>query len=107
MSIAIVAESTDSLDAGDRVFRRDGDVFEGQRRTGPAEAAQHLVLESLDVDLAEVRVTVPRAEFVTGAQIQLASEGAGARRGSTGSQLQGKHRRVFRCEVDRACGVCF
>ena len=68
MSIAIVTESTDSLDAGDRVFRGHGNVFEGQRRNGPAEAAQHLVLESFDVDLAELRFAVPRDEFVKGDQ---------------------------------------
>lgn len=64
MAIAIVAKGTDSLDAVNRAFRRNGNVFEGQRRDWLAETAQHLMLKAFDVDLAELRLPMPCDELV-------------------------------------------
>src|SRR5215212_9928417 len=64
MAIAIVAKGADSFDAVNRAFRGNGNVFEGQRRDRLAETAQHLLLETFDVYLAELRLAMPCDELV-------------------------------------------
>ena len=64
MSIAVVAESADALDAGNCAVSGDWNVLKRQRRERLVEATEDLVLKSFDIDLAELRLAVAGDKFI-------------------------------------------
>jgi hypothetical protein len=64
VSVAVVAENAGPLNAGDCAAGGDRNVLKRQRRKRLAEAAEDLVFESFNIDLAELRLAMAGDEFV-------------------------------------------